>query len=152
MSIYFAKLRPFLRIILLAAEIVTLPFPRFAFTSFHNSLRSSIVSLFKSSLMNMLVYLSLFPFCRIFNLSLYLSRSHIIVPALFPLFALFCLADVRSARLISLGHSKPGFSCKTCCSFSSQSSNISPGVSIIPSTLRLFLLDLFSRYISFCST
>ena len=37
-------------------------------------------------------------------------------------------------------------------SISSQSSHVSPGVSGIPSTLKLFLLDLSSRSISFCST
>ena len=45
------------------------------------------------------------------------------------------------------GHSKQFFSWKTCYSFSSQSSHVSPGVSGILSTLKLFLLDLSSRSI-----
>ena len=98
----------------------------------------------------MFVPLSLFAFCRSFTLSLYLSRFCIIVRRLLPLFVLFCLLDVRCARSISIGHSKPSFSWNTCSNFSSQSSHVSPGVSRIPSTLRLFLLDLSSRSICFC--
>ena len=43
----------------------------------------------------MLVPLSLFKFCMIFTLSLFLSRLPIIVRGLLPLFLLFCLLDVR---------------------------------------------------------
>ena len=64
------------------------------FFSFHNSLRSSIFSLLKYSVMNMLVPLGLFVFCRFFTLCLYLRRLHIIVRRLFLLFELFCLLGV----------------------------------------------------------
>ena len=77
-------------------------------------------------------------------MSLYLSRLHIIVCGLLPLFLLFCQLDVRCACPISIVHSKPNFSWNTCCNFSSQSPHISPGVSKIPSTLRLFVLDLLA--------
>ena len=117
---------------------------------FFNCLHNAIVSILKNSLINMFVPLSLFAFCRIFTLPLYLSRFCIIVSRLLPLFVLFCLLDVPCARSISIGHSKPSFSWNTCSSFSSQSSHVSPGVSRIPSTLRLFLLDLSSRSICFC--
>ena len=99
----------------------------------------------------MFLPLSLFAFCSVFTLSLYLSRLHIIFRGLLPLFVLFCLLDVICACSISIGHSKPSFSWNACCNFSSQSSHVSPGVSRIPFTLRLFLLDLSSRSISFCS-
>ena len=101
---------------------------------------------------NMFIPFSLFAFCKIFTLSLYISRLHIIVRGLLPLFVLFCLIDVRCACSISIGHSKPSFCWITCCNFSSQYSHVSPGVCRIPSILRLFLLDLSSRSISFCST
>ena len=125
------------------------------FTSFHNCLRNFIVSLLKSSLIDMLLPFSLFAFCRVFALSLYLRIlhiMHIIVRELFPLFVLFCLRDVWRARSISIGHSKPSFSENTCRSFSLQSSYVSSGVSKIPSILRLFLPELSSRCIWFCST
>ena len=101
---------------------------------------SSIFSLLKSSFINMFVPFSLFAFFKIFALSLYLRRLHITVSGLLPLIVLFCLFDVRCARSISIGHSKPSFSWNTCCNFSSQSSHVSPRVPRIPSTLRLFLL------------
>ena len=73
------------------------------FTSFHNCLRGSIVSLLKSSFINIFVFLNLFAFCRTFTLSLYLSRQHIIVCGLFSLFVLFYLHDVRRSRSMSVG-------------------------------------------------
>ena len=76
----------------------------------------------------MFVPFSLFAFCKIFTLSLYLSRLHIIVRGLLPLFVLFCLLDVRCARSVSIVHSKPSLSWNTCCNFSSQSSHVSPGL------------------------
>ena len=100
----------------------------------------------------MFVPFNLLAFCKIFTLSLYLSRLHVIVCGLLPLFASFYLNDVRCACSISMGHSKPSFSWNTCCNVSSQSSHVSPGFSRIPSTLRLFVLDLSSRSISFWLT
>ena len=91
-------------------------------------------------------------FLRIFTLSLHLSRLSIIIFVSLSLFTLFCLFHIQCARSISIGHSKQFFSQKTCYSFSSQSFHVSPGVSGIPSALKLFLLDLSSRSLSFCST
>ena len=70
-------------------------------------------------------------------------------------FLIHCrLPRVWYIRLILIGHYKPSFSWDTCCSFSSQFSHISCGVSRIPPTLRLFLLDLSSRptsiYLTYC--
>ena len=58
--------------------------------------------------------LSFFAFCRIFTLFLYLSRLHIILCRLLPLFVLFCLLDVRCALSTSIGHSQPSFSWNSC--------------------------------------
>ena len=122
---------------------------RSAFTSFHNCLCSSIYSRLKSSFMNIFVPISLFTFCKIFTLSLYLSRLHVIVRGLFPLLVLFCLLDVRCVPSISIGNSKPNFSWSACCNSSSQPSHVSPGVSRILSLLLgyfflIYPLDLLA--------
>ena len=143
MSIYFEKFPHLLTTTVLQLRYATLTLSRCAFTSFRNCLRNSIVSLLKSSLISMFVPLSLFSFCRIFTLSLYLSRLHVIVRRLLPLFVLFCLPDVRCARSISIGHSRPSFSWNTCCSFSSQFSHVSPGLSRIPSTQVICPCSIF---------
>ena len=66
----------------------------------------------------MFIPLKLLAFCKIFTLSLYLSRLHIIVRGFIPLFILFCRLDLRCVRAISIVHYEPSFSWITCCSFS----------------------------------
>ena len=72
----------------------TLPLSRCAFISFRNCLGSPIVSLLKSSFINLLFPFNLFTFCRIFNIFLYFGRLHIIAGGLFPLLVLFFLLDI----------------------------------------------------------
>ena len=78
----------------------------------------------------MCVPLSLFAFCWIFTLSLYLSRFRIIVGGLFPLFVLFCLLEVWCTPLISIRHSASSFFLNSGCNFSYQSSHVSSGFTL----------------------
>ena len=92
----------------------------------------------------MFVPFNLSAFYKIFTLSLYLGRLHIIVRRLLPLFVLICLLDVRCALSISIGHSKPSFSWNTSCNFSLLFPLSPMEFLLAPARISLIVIYLFN--------